>query len=1446
MARSRPLSVVSIETSEVESTPSTNVARSSLNEEHLSRNQIAESLELNDPAWFRQTEDRGFGSAAYRRNKDDNVLETTPSNARVRLLGLSRDSSLEPEKQSSPTPESVHSESFSLGVTMRGKFNVMDRYSSFASSSLPAGALSPLPTLSSQTFQQPSDTSSSVGEEPSAVLRTLAMSPSQGRISPDRLERPHSPTKGLGGFVQSAMLKRSDSVNKRWSAQAGPRLSRGNSVASNRNGYEGSRQAVGEMSASKDSRPPSPSRDTSPFTTSRPGSSLGAVAVTVPDTRIESDVLDTGNSYPCGDSNPGASWEFAKPTLPSLKASPSFVESLEFNDGDGRPTSPSKKWSPTKASWLENALNKPESPKPRILPPQQPSWMMDISKAKQQRGSLDLGRSGVLKDITAGGSIRSPPPGIANRPRSFRGLPKRSKSVIAAKPRDMNEIAPIRNAEITTSTKPRDQVSDEDTETKNHKVENTTMRPHFTSFPTSAKKSETREEPISESRSPSLKHNSPAPSTVIAEGLQARSRLASTSTTKPKPQTPPKKDFRLGLKPRRVSNGKESKEEAEFKNVFGKLKRTHTQNYIAPDEFKNNILRGKAGLAMTGGPLKTERRDELKESILKQRETMKGGALPGIPKKPRGISALEDRVSPPPEAIARRLGLTKPESMLSSAGARSLEEGGKPPAKPEGLAELMSMGNKPRLGLPEKQRTTSAGSQRNLPANGKLGDRFTSSLAGLLSRGPSPIASAGNSDVLTNPSIFIGQTSMEAQNDAEMISGQYLTHLTKSRARGPKRRLPQTKEPDTTDFTQDQGLSTFTLEAEPGVSEVVTQRPSTAKTPSSAPLSTSKSDIGPVAKISDNNRKSSQSLLLRAPSADASLLERPKPNSPKAGSSVKESTLAQITTPIAATQKPIVNLNFEHSSKQLNLSNAPPANINYRSLYAGELATNASNKTVEKNELQQPQTKAPTSSIEKENYENPSSQERVMGTTAVSGKSPAQDPSLAAQIRPSIRLPGRKNEESALENGSPNPTRETEKPIGLGIQTAFIGSIVKARLDRNLPSPPIGSPNGPSLPKSPPLPGKKPPSIASDVPSSTRQISKKYDHSQIAQTPGPSSPLVGFLRQASSPNPKINVDTQSVLASRSENDGSDKIKTLRKQMYVVTGGGRLLPVPSHQEHILFEENLYLCTHIFGTLVGTRMAEVYLWVGDGVAQSAAEDAQLFARKVAKENNGKLITLNQGKETSTFFQALGGIVITRRGSGSRGDSPSRTSATYMLCGRRHGGQIAFDEVDFNARSLCSGFPYIISARFGKLYLWKGSGSGADELGCARLIGMDLGLTGEIEEVDEGCEPDAFWESVPGGRSQKIPAPEAGMSHHWHLKPSCHKYATRLFSVDVEPTRPKPNPSNFMWGRRGSTPQEETMSLNAHIREIIPFTQKDISQEGLFVFDAFFEIFLYVSIP
>jgi len=95
----------------------------------------------------------------------------------------------------------------------------------------------------------------------------------------------------------------------------------------------------------------------------------------------------------------------------------------------------------------------------------------------------------------------------------------------------------------------------------------------------------------------------------------------------------------------------------------------------------------------------------------------------------------------------------------------------------------------------------------------------------------------------------------------------------------------------------------------------------------------------------------------------------------------------------------------------------------------------------------------------------------------------------------------------------------------------------------------------------------------------------------------------------------LRLDTESVLMTRPGETG--KIKTLRKSIQELTTDGKLMPLPAQEEHILYEDSMYICTHVFGAENGAKVTEVYLWAGAPVSESAIQEAQVVARQIARE-------------------------------------------------------------------------------------------------------------------------------------------------------------------------------------------------------------------------------------
>ncbi|KAF2740851.1 hypothetical protein EJ04DRAFT_507840 [Polyplosphaeria fusca] len=1362
------------------SSPQHSPEPSSPAEAPLSRNQIATSLGAKHPSWFKQTPDRGIGSAAYRRSQEDGAPTTGSQSGRKQLPGMSRDSAAEPEA-TSPPPESLRSSSPSHTSSVRGSVAWSNRFS--ANTSVSGGdtesigkTKSPLPVLDSQKFAPPSDQDA---DDQTTQVRTLAMSPTQGRISPERTDRPPSPTKGMGGFVQSAMMKRSDSFNKRWSSQTPPGLSRGNSTTSNR----GSSTLSGHSTLPKsDSRPSSLSREASMEPSSRPGSSSSNLTIT----------KDTHEKESRG--------EFVKPALPHHSRSKSVASTFRDDNNsqeETSPPSPSKRWSPTKSSWLENALNKPESPKPKQPPPQQPSWMAELSRAKQQRESVDLGKSSPLHSPPAPGTASgrtSPIKDVQLKPVALRRTESPTKEKV-----DTDDLErPAMATKPIPSPKPTVVIQKTPAA-----VEDTTSS-EIEQAPTTTDQSE----PISK----------PTPT--------ARESVASPPV-KPKPETPPKKDFRAGLRSRQTaSESSQNNQQSELQSVFGRLKKTETKNYVAPDTLKDNILRGKTALTVTGGPKPSVRRDEFKESIISKKSAMLAKAQEQGSALKRADSSSQSTATP--EALAKRNMLGRRDS--ESKDGPLPKEG----TVPEALSRQQSLRtNKPIV--PEKQQVTAGASFNEGLKPSKLADRFNPGLAGLLARGPPSAQKSEPSSSSEPPS----KSSIETKEGSALG----LTHMTKGRARGPKRRAPATK-----DITKSEATETPTKIA-PVAAIPLVKAENVLSSNVSARTNAVSEDQSMTRTPARDPFKAKPATPAKSPEISRKLEKSPVPEPLKKSSSLELEKRISSSSDVPAV-KPVMD-----ESRAPQQSSSSPKIASWKS--SRPLPTPPSKPMLD-TQAGDSQPKRASPSAEVPTTEAPSPEKAsfsVKDATSLWGKQSASPSFTPSKPKSPIRLPTRADEEIEKENaglvqekqqspeGERGPQAPKPKPIGLGLGS--FGGFGRAGSRESSPAKP---PSAKAFPASPPASADRPQS------------------EPFKATPAPEKSeglFADFFDEApvTTGNLPENIDTVQILRNPPlQLEPGAKIRTLRKQIQEITGDGKLISVPMHEEHVLFQDSMYLCTHIFGDSNGAKTTEVYLWSGNGVAESTLEDAQLFARNAAKQSQGRLINLRQGKESPNFFEALGGIVITRRGS-------HPAPKEYMLCGRRHLGHITFDEVEFSLKSLCSAFAYLISTNDGLVFLWKGRGCSAEELSGARLMGMDLTPSGELHEIDEGAEPEALFKAFPPSEGKGPAIPRS--ASHWSHKANSDKYRTRLFKIEQQqgssgwgqglqvssffaPLLRRPSWQSFSSsGERPterpqtpSTPKSSLPPITTKAIEIMPYCQRDLEPEYIFVLDAFFEMYIIVG--
>ncbi|KAI1615746.1 hypothetical protein EDD36DRAFT_196112 [Exophiala viscosa] len=1316
--------------------------------EEMSRQDIAASLGVKDPAFFRQTADRGLGSAAYRKNDSDADRPPSFAQGSLRLPGMSNGTGQATERSKDFEPaglrESLPTIRSPPALDQRRAHNlgagVPARPLSVATSTPTKSPMLDLPAFKPLDLTAPSDPDVSSLDRTSSVLR------SDGR--------PLSPTKGLGGFVESAMMKRSDSVNKRWSVQANAGLKRGDSIAGSRpphlSGVSGFSPGH-SRNTSKDARMEG---NSSPLSSSRPVSSHGVGLASV--TR--------GRPLPLPEESeavfaPAPSVESqTKERMPTEspnrepKELPMTPPPLESPLG----RSPSKtmdprRWSPTKASWLESALNKPDTSRFTAAKPEVPAWKLNMQRSKFEQ-QPQVTESAAIADI---------------------------KTATPSKPRPQKTTSPerhhIAHAEREDSP-PRQNVK------KTRAPEVSQVEQRSTPAAEESVLNKIEEKPaVPSKRNITPVQQQSSPDVASPASLKADSKSETKPpAVKPKPQTPPKTDFRASLKSRQGGAGTSNETEPEFKAVFGKLKRAQTQNYVAPDVLKNNITKGKAALNTTGGPQKSNRVDELKESILQKKEAMK--AAGGSPSRRPETSVQEEKPAEPvPEALARRKTLHRTAASTEKVDVVKMFD---PPAKASPSAAALTPSEKPtpskedslppredpakkssgtsqaklmqneraevsaRPVSPEKFEPKQSGKEKAeskvepisvnsfktmLPDNSKLAARLNPALAGILSRSGSPklpgdSASNGNSEL---PVRETEQASRKGAAD----SSQDLTHMTKARAKGPKRRAPKasssSKEATELDVQKSEAPSASTRAEKTSTQDSFRENPAMI---TSQPLNALKG----IAEKFNGSAKSTE--------ASSSPLPKPKP--PVANKSMEVRKVSSTGTP------------------SMKDSPAP-----------------AKSPSPKKFEVLNDRT-VPVFT--------PPELDGVRETAPITPRKASNRPLTPSTSKLNTTKPPR-----PLPDSPAKPTTVTPSKIsGLGLQ---LGSATKGTAAAPVLTPP---------------PEREFASNRAE-PSPRKGVSPSKSSSFIKPR------LEGFFGILPQARDAAEFDTEKFLSSQRK--PQEKSRTLSNQIWEVTGDGKRTAMPPQQEHILFEDCMYLSVHSMQSSNGSKTSGVYLWSGDEVPEAAVEDAQLFCRRIARDNNAKLEVVRQGKESSEFFQALGGIVIVRR---------NKSSALYMLCGRRHLGHVAFDEVELSSSSLSSGFPFLISAKFAKFYLWKGVGADQEDVGCARLIGMDLGLTGEIEEVTEGEEPSTFWEAFPS-RSPRKPSTGKGAS------PSqARSQGPKLYRLEHD--RPK-SAGNF-WGLRSASPPKQ--SNVAVVEEIAPFNQRDLDSHNIHLLDMYDEVYVLVG--
>lgn len=368
--------------------------------------------------------------------------------------------------------------------------------------------------------------------------------------------------------------------------------------------------------------------------------------------------------------------------------------------------------------------------------------------------------------------------------------------------------------------------------------------------------------------------------------------------------------------------------------------------------------------------------------------------------------------------------------------------------------------------------------------------------------------------------------------------------------------------------------------------------------------------------------------------------------------------------------------------------------------------------------------------------------------------------------------------------------------------------------------------------------------LFSDVP----QLPPFTETEEVLQT------AFGQVQHSTGP---LQINVQDLLNEVHLKEADQSFKTLRRTIIEYTSPDGAPTKPSQQdEYTLYDSSVYAIAHTSTSpTISRKTCETHLWIGKNASSSLLETATAHASTIAKDfSPGPPVQTPQSHEPASLFHALGGILITRKGT------RQTASKNYMLCGRKHHSHIAFDELpSFAPGNLNSAFVYLLShpktLLETVLYLWKGSAASAEEISAARLAAMDLSQTGEVIEVDDGAEFSSFLKIFGLATSKADICRTGGFWARKRLAPE--KFCMRLFAVRKLEVRGTLSGGLFgIFGRRpsgqasgggggffggGGAGSEE---VKVEVKQVLPFAQDSFDAEGIFLLDVYSELYVLVG--
>ena len=227
--------------------------------------------------------------------------------------------------------------------------------------------------------------------------------------------------------------------------------------------------------------------------------------------------------------------------------------------------------------------------------------------------------------------------------------------------------------------------------------------------------------------------------------------------------------------------------------------------------------------------------------------------------------------------------------------------------------------------------------------------------------------------------------------------------------------------------------------------------------------------------------------------------------------------------------------------------------------------------------------------------------------------------------------------------------------------------------------------------------------------------------------------------------------------------------------------------------------------------------IYFWQGKDSSQDEKGTSAWLAKELDDEMGGRPVQVRvvQGKEPNHFTKLFNGAMIVKKGGKASGfrnstETDECTRESQAACLYRINGTSKFNtsalEVEPSSSNLNGGDCFVLTTKESTV-AWIGNGANQSEREATAIV-ADTIKVGEVAVVDEGSEPDAFWDAL-GGKSD-YPAVAPGASEPYEPRLFQCSNATGAFAVD----------------------------------EVCNFDQSDLVEDDVMLLDCYTEVFLWLG--